>query len=258
MTVRTILQAAEKFVTDNSPGILTGLGVAGTVTAALLTGRAAYLVGMDASTQYHEAVREGEELPVRLLETNHLVKTYWKEFIPPAAIGVATVTAIIAANHIGSRRTAAIAAAFKLSEQLTEEYKERVVKTLGSQKEEKMRAELAGDRMERAGGADAIIFTGPEAIFFDELSGRFFKQEMEKVRKAVNDINYKINNYYHASLSDFYEEIGLDRTSFSDEVGWNSDKLLEVTYSATLLKDGRPAIGMTFNTTPISGYDRCQ
>lgn len=256
--MKSILIAAEKFVVDNSPGILTGLGVAGTVTTVILTGRAAYLVGMDASTQYHEAVKEDEPLPEHLLDTKHIIKTYWKEFIPAAIAGGATITCIIAANHIGTRRTAAIAAAFKISEKLTEEYKDRVIKTLGARKEESMRSELAKERMEKIGGSENIIVVGSEVVFYDELSGRFFKQEMERVRKAVNDINHQVNNYMHASLSDFYDMIGLDRTSFSDSIGWNTDELLNVSYSATLLSDGRPAVSMTINAKPISGYHRLQ
>lgn len=258
MTLKTILAAAEKFVTDNSPGILTGLGVAGTVTTVVLAGRTAFLVGMDASTQYHEAVTEGEPLPEHLLDRKHIVKTYWKEFVPAGVAGAVTVTAIVMANHIGSRRTAAITAAFKISEQLADEYKDRVIKTLGVKKEENMRSELSRERMDRMGGGDLIIVAGAESIFFDELSGRFFKAEMEKVRKAVNDINHKINNYYHASLSDFYDLIGLHKTTFSDEVGWNTDQLLEVRFTATLLPDDRPAISINYNATPIRGYDRLQ
>lgn len=254
---KTIFAVAEKFVTDNSPQILTGLGVAGTVTTVVLTTRAGYRVGMDASTQYHEALREGEPLPEHLLDLKHVVKTYWNEFIPAAVAGTATITCIVAANHIGTRRTAAIAAAFKLSEKLAEEYKDRVVKTLGARKEETMRAELAKERMEKSGGTETIIVVGSEVLFYDELSGRFFKNEMERVRKAVNDINYHVNNYLHASLTDFYEKIGLARTGFSDSVGWNTDELLDVTYSATML-DGRPAIAISFNTNPTSGYDRLQ
>lgn len=258
MTLKTVLRAAEKFVTDNSPGILTGLGVAGTITTVALTVREGFRVGMDASTQYHEALREGEPLPKHLLDMKHIAKTYWKEFIPAGVSGVATVTCIIAANHIGTRRTAAIAAAFKLSEQLTEEYKERVVKTLGGQKEEKMRSELAGDRMARAGGGETIIISGSESLFYDAMSGRFFQAEMENIRKAINDINFKVNNYYCASLTDFYELIGLRGTSFSDEVGWNTDELLDVQFSAALLEGNRPAVQISFNNVPIRGYDRCQ
>jgi hypothetical protein len=250
MTIKRIFATAEKFVVDNSPGILTGLGVAGTITTAILAGKAGYSTALLLQTDWAKA---GEQ-PTRKQE----IKMVWKEFIPTAISGVATITCIVAANHIGSRRTAAIAAAFKLSEQLTEEYKERVIKTLGAQKEEKMRSELAGDRMSRAGGAETIIITGSEVVFYDELSGRFFKNEMEKVRKAVNDINHQVNNNYYASLTDFYNLIGLNPTTFSDEVGWNSDELLDVTYSTTLLQDGRPAISMSINATPIRGFDRCQ
>ena len=258
MTWKTILQATEKFVTDNSPGILTGLGVAGAVTTALLTGRAAYRTGMDASTQYHEAFVDGEPLPANLLETKYLIKTYWREFIPPAIAGSAAITCIIAANHIGSRRTAAIAAAFKLSEQLSEEYKDRVKETLGLKNEEKMRSELAADKMARTPGSEVIIITGSEVVFFDEWSGRYFKNEMETIRKAVNEINYKINNYYSASLTDFYEMIGLPKTQISDDFGWNTDELLDIEYGTTVLQDGRPAISLVYNKTPIHGYDRCQ
>lgn len=250
MTLKTILHAAEKFVTDNSPGILTGLAVTGAVTTIALTAKAAFNLGMD--------LNASDYLVGAKYDKKELVKAYWKDFAPAAVSGVATVTCIIAANHIGTRRTAAIAAAFKLSEQLTEEYKERVVKALGAQKEEKMRSDLAGDRMARTGGAETIIISGPECVFYDELSGRFFKNEMEKIRKAVNDINFQVNNNYYASLSEFYDLIGLDKTKFSDEVGWNTDSLLDVQFSPTMLSDGRPAIAMSFRTSPIHGYDRCQ
>lgn len=250
MTLKTILSAAEKFVTDNSPGILTGLAVAGTVTTAILTGKAAYSTALLLQTDWAEVGGK----PTLKQE----VGMVWKEYIPAAISGTATIACIIAANHIGSRRTAAIAAAFKLSEQLSEEYKERVVKTLGLQKEEKMRAELAGERMARTPGSEVIIISGPECVFFDELSGRYFKNEMETIRKAVNEINYKVNNYFAASLSDFYEMIGLPRTVFSDEIGWNTDALLDIEYGTTMLPDGRPAISLNYNKTPIRGYDRCQ
>lgn len=248
MTFKTILRATEKFAIDNSPGILTGLGVAGAVTTALLTGQAAWRAALMMDTIDPDSNASVKEI----------AKETWHLYIPAAASGVATITCIIAANHIGARRTAAIAAAFKLSEQLTEEYKERVIKTLGVQKEEKMRSELAGERMTRAGGGETIIISGSESLFYDEMSGRFFQAEMENIRKAVNDINYKVNNYYCASLSDFYELIGLQKTSFSDGVGWNTDELLEVRFVATLLENNRPAVSMSFNNVPIHGYDRCQ
>jgi hypothetical protein len=261
MPIKTILKTAEKFVSDNSPGILTGLGVAGAVTTAVLAGRAGYLAGMDASTQYHEALQEqdeDEELPAHLLEPKHIVKTYWKGFIPAGVTGATTLTAIIMANQIGSRRAAAITAAFKLSEELSDEYKKKVAQTLGFQKEEKMRSEMAAERMEKnPPPAGMLVVAGSDVLFLDELSGRYFQSQVETVRKAVNDINYKINQYFHASLTDFYELIGLEGTKHSDSIGWNTDELLDVQFTPTMYQD-KPAILLGYNYGPILGYDRVQ
>lgn len=250
MNIKPILKTAQKFVTDNSPGILTGLAVAGTVTTAVLAAKAAYTVGrkVESDVEY-EGPGDSPE--------SHLIRDYWKEFIPAAVSGAATVTCVIAATRIGTRRAAAIAAAFKISEELAEQYKAQVVKTMGAKKEEMMRADLARDRMDEKGWKDVVFISGSEVLFFDELSGRFFKNEKAKVDKAINEINYQINNYYHASLSEFYEKIGLPSTIYSDEVGWNSDELLDVKFAATLLEDDKPAIAIAFRTTPIRGFDRC-
>lgn len=253
-TANTILRTLEKFVTDNSPGILTGLGVAGTVTTAILTGRAAYSVAFQVAELERGLDKKGDYIE---LTPKQKFELGWKEFIPAAIVLSTTIGSIIAANQIGSRRTAAIAAAFKLSEQLSDEYKERIVKTLGAHKEEQARSDLAGERIAQVPGAGMIVVAGSEVLFYDELSGRVFKGELEAVRKAVNEINYKINNYYSAALTDFYEMLGLTKTEFSDEIGWNTDELLAVSYTATLF-DGKPAISMSYNRTPIRGYDRCQ
>lgn len=258
MTIKTILRASEKFIVDNSPGILTGLAVAGTVTTAILTGRAAYSSALRIKAE--ELVFAGGQVvgsgdPLLPKEKFQLV---WKNFIPPAVMGVVTITSVIMANQIGSRRAAALAAAFKISEELSEEYKERVTKALGKKKEEEVRAELASDRINRIPESGLIVVAGSETVFFDELSGRVFQADMDRVKKAVNDINHKVNNYYHASVSDFYDELGLPHTQFSDDFGWNSDELLNVTYTATMYQEGKVAVAISYNHKPIHGYDRCQ
>lgn len=246
MTVKTILKVAEKFAIDNSPGILTGLGVAGAVTTAVLASKAGYSSALILSDHLYE------------MNPKDKVKLVWKEFIPAASVGVVTIASIIAANQIGARRAAAFAAAFKLSEQLGEDYKKKVLETLGLQKEEKLRSELAAEKMEKSPPPSSVlIVAGSNVMFYDEWSGRYFHNTMEAVMKAVNEINHKVNNYFHASLTDFYELIGLTSTSGSDYIGWNSDELLDVQYSPTIYKD-QPAIMIGYNHEPIKGFDRCQ
>lgn len=261
MTIKTILRASEKFIIDNSPGILTGIAAAGAVTTAVLTGRAT--IHAVRLIDDHTRLPRSEEtwdLPddFHQITSGDKIKLVWKEYISAAVTGVVTVTSVIMANQIGSRRAAALAAAFKISEELSEEYKERVTKALGKKKEEEVRSELAADRINRIPESGLIVVAGSETVFFDELSGRVFQADMDKVKKAVNDINHKVNNYYHASVSDFYDELGLPHTQFSDDFGWNTDELLNVTYTATMYQEGKVAVAISYNHTPIHGYDRCQ
>jgi hypothetical protein len=256
MTVRDILRVAERFVIANSPGILTGFAVAGTVSTAILTGKAAYSSALQIAAE--EAALRKETDPYFPMGTRERVDLVWKNFIPPAVMLTSTIAAIILANHIGTRRSAALAAAFQLSEKMSEEYREKIVKTLGAKTEEKVRGELANDKMSKNPPPSYMITLGSEVLFFDELSGRYFTNQMEAVKKAVNDINHQVNNYYHASLSDFYEMIGLPKTVFSDEIGWNTDELLDVRFSPVMLDDNRPAISISYNRNPVSGFDRCQ
>lgn len=248
-TMKTILKSAETFVVNNSPGILTGLGVAGTVSAAVLAAKG----GFKASKWLEETD------PNQMNDLKENVKQTWKFYIPAAAVGTVTIAAIIGANQIGSRRAAAFAAAFKLSEQLSEDYKKKVVETLGLQKEEKLRGDLAHDKMTKNPPPQGmIVVAGSNVLMYDELSGRYFEGQVENVKKAVNEINHRVLNYYCASLTEFYDKIGLTATAYSDSTGWNTDELLEVQFSATMLDDDRPAIMIGYNHEPIKGYDRCQ
>jgi hypothetical protein len=250
MTAKSILKTAEKFVTENSPGILTGLGVAGAVSTAVLAAKGGFRASEIIQREF-DAYPAGPDAKEKF-------QLVWKEFIPAGAIGIVTVSAIIGANKIGARRAAAIAAAFKISEQLSEEYKQKVVETLGLQKEEKLRSELAADKMEQnPPPSSMLIVAGSDVLFFDEMSGRYFHNQVENVKKAVNDINYKVNNYHCASLTDFYEMIGLDETQFSGDMGWNTDELLDVKFAPVMVQD-KPAISISYSTTPTRGYDRCQ
>jgi hypothetical protein len=69
-------------------------------------------------------------------------------------------------------------------------------------------------------------------------------------------VNYQILNHFYASLSDFYGKVGLPSTSFSDEVGWNSDEILDLDISTTLSDDNRPCLSIDFKVVPVRDYFR--
>lgn len=250
MTLASIAKRAEKLAIDNSPTILTGLAVAGTVATAIFAGRAAYL----AATIIEDEAKNHQYKNVPF-DLEDKVRMTWTLYIPSVGMGVTTIVCIISANRIGSKRAAAMAAAYTLSEKAFTEYKDKVVEKLGEKKEQAVRDEIQQDRVNRNPVSEVIIVSG-EQLCYDSHSGRYFQSDMESVKKAVNDLNYRILSDNYASLSDFYHLLGLEPTSVSDEVGWNVDKLLEIHFTSTLAKDGRPAIALEYRVEPIRGYFR--
>lgn len=254
MTLMGILARAEKLVADNSPQILTALGVAGTVTTAVLTGKAS--VAAYHKIKFETMKRDTPDEPYYATSKDKVDWT-WKLYIPPVTVGVLTVSSIILANQIGTRRAAAMAAAYAVSERAFSEYKEQVIKKFGETKEQMVRDDLAQERVNRSPVGDhQIIIAGGNVLCYEPFTDRYFDSDMETLKKAQNDLNYQINNNWYASLSDLYDLIGLPRTAYSDEVGWNSDKLLEMDFSTTLATDGRPCLVMNFAVQPIRGYSR--
>lgn len=255
MTFSSIIKTVQKYAVDNSPSLLTAVGVTGTITTAFLTGKASFKA---AELIKNEQARLDMHETSHPLETMEKVALVWTAYIPAVVAGSCTVTSIVGANRIGSKRAAAMAAAYSISERAFAEYRDKVVEKLGEKKEQAYRDEIAQDRV-RANPVDnkQIIITGNgDVLCYDAFSGRYFMSQMETLKAAQNDTNYKVLNHGYQSLSDFYERIGLPATDASEELGWNIDKLLELEFSTTMSEDGRPCISFSFYANPVRNYFR--
>jgi len=218
------------------------------VTAAVLTGRASFKAAEIIAEA--ECRDYGETFPDEIhLTTREKAQLVWPEFIPAVGTLGLSVTCIIAANRVGSRRAAAVTAAYAISEKAFSDYREKVVERLGEKKEREARDEVAQDRVnERPPSTQVVIVGNGDVLCFDAFSGRYFMSTMENIKKAMNDQNYAILNDGFASLTEFYDKLGLDGTSHSDSLGWNTDKLLDLYISTVLSDDGRPCISIDFST----------
>ena len=65
---------------------------------------------------------------------------------------------------------------------------------------------------------------------------------------------HRLNDHDHANATFFYDELGLPGTTWTDEVGWNTDHLLDLKYSTVISPDGRPCISIDFKVLPKSDY----
>jgi hypothetical protein len=230
-------------ISRNSPSILTGLGCAGVLTTAILTGRA--------TLRASEILKM--EAPDEQLPAAEIVKLTWKVFIPPVLVGASSIACIIGANTINTHRNAALAALYSLSETAFREYKEKVVEEIGRNKELKVRDSIAQDRVTTNPVGDrTIIFTGNgEVLCYDALCDRYFKSSAEKIRQQVLELNEELRNDMWLDLNDLYYAIGLPSTKLGNQVGFDMDKgYIQVDYTGTLTPEGQPCLSIDMTVYP--------
>lgn len=269
VTMPAGIKKIQKVLTKRSPEILTGIGIAGMITTTVLavkaTPKALRLID---ETEHKKAIKWDKEYPdcdnsadkIKLTKTE-TIKAAWKPYIPAAVTGVCSVACIIGANSVHLRRNAALATAYQLSTTAFNEYKEKVVETIGEKKEKVVRQNIAKDKVENNPVSKTEVFvTGNgSSLFFDPLSGRYFESDMNKLEKAVNNLNWLMNNGNepYISLTQLYDELNLSHTGVSDNIGWKvEDGNIELAVSAQVADDGRPCLVMDFLRAPEYGYDR--
>jgi hypothetical protein len=261
MYLTGLAHKAKFLLNQNSSTILTGVGVVGTVGTAYLTGRGSIKAIRILDDAKHEVVEgsldDSRDRPVvfRSLSRFEVVKLTWKFYLPAVGTGVVTVSSIVFAHRIDAKRVVALTVASGISERALKEYREKVVEKLGERQDTKLRDEIAQNRVDASPPSKELVITGNgQVLCLDGLTGRYFMSTMEELKSAENKINYIINNHMGASLSEFYDEIGLAPTSYSDEVGWNPDQLIVLKISATMSQDSRPCMVVDFHPAPFANY----
>lgn len=246
-----IVRKLEHVAKVNSPVILTAFGVSGTIATAYLTGRAAYESrGVIEQAEMDRSVETLDtDVEMRYLTTRDKVELVWELYIPAGISCAATVGCIVLATRVGSRRTAALTAAYSLSEKALVEYREKVAEKFGEKKEKSIRDEIAQDRVAKSPPQNTIITGDGTVLCYEMFTGRYFNSDMESLRRATNDINAKLMREMYATLSDFYYILGLPYTTYSSDVGWESDRLLELDFTTVLSEDSKPCIAFDYNYT---------
>lgn len=178
-------------------------------------------------------------------------KIVWKLYIPAGISGALTVGCIIGASKANGRRTTAAVTAYSLTERAFSEYREKVVEQIGKGKEQTIRDDLAQERVSKnPQGSKEVVIVGTGHILCCELfTHRYFRSDMETLRKAQNDINVRVVNDIYVSLDEFYELVGLSNTSNSNNLGWDSNKLMELIFSTVLAEGGEPCLAFEYNYT---------
>lgn len=243
MKIKSFVRTFGKTIDVNSPTILTALGVAGVFSTIALTIKGTY---------YAVGVIDDEEFFLKRELTNReIIRIVWKLYIPTAASTVLTVAAIIGSNHISTKRVAALTSLYTLTDKALREYQDKVVELLGEKKEAKIRDSLLQDKLDSNPPKEIILTGNGQHLMYDALSGRYFRSDIEKVRKAQNDFNEILFNDMFLPLNDFYELIGLEEIEMGRAAGWDvQNGKLDIRFTSKISPDGEPCIVIEYKIEP--------
>lgn len=237
-------------IKKHSPEILTGIGIAGMITTTVMAVRATpkALILIE---------ERKEEVGAEKLEAMDIVKTAWACYIPAAITGTLSVACLIGASSVNARRNAALATAYTLSESALKDYQGKVIEMFGEKKNEAVKDAVAKDKVEKnpVVTREVIITEKGNTLCYDAISGRYFKSDIEKIKKAECELNRQMLDDMYVSLNDFYYEIGLDSVKLGDELGWNVDSgYIDLSFSSQLASDGTPCLVIDYSVAPRYDY----
>ena len=181
----------------------------------------------------------------------------WRCYIPALSVAAVAGASIIGLHGVLGRRASSVATVAAVAESQLGRLKDAVKEVATPQQREEIQnatARPVAETLIAPPVADDLA-EGTQ-LCFEAYSGRYFIASMEDIRAAVNTLNAQINNSLYASINDLYDQLGLERTRYGDDVGWNSDYLVEPSFSADLTGDGRPYIVLDYEKGPTHTYDR--
>lgn len=260
-TLSEIARRTARFAVNKSPTILTAVGVVGAITTAYLAGKASF----EAADIIRLKEGDDEARGVLITDRNELMKQrielVWKLYIPATAMGAATVACIIGSNHIHGKRAAGLAAAYVINNRILDQYKDKVVETIGARKAEQIQDAIAQDNVTAAANNMALdVFEAKDGYLCQDMfSLQFFRSTAERIEGAVNEFNaLLIDQGGQASLADLYELMGLECPSYSEQIGWDINRggLLKVKIGGATAHDRIPILTVEFKTEPTPDFHR--
>lgn len=259
MDLSPLFKNAVKTAQLHAPEILTGLGVTGVVATGVLAVKA----GMKSQKVlnahgYEDFVKTH---PSRKHRIEYAARLTWKQYIPPAASGAATIAFILAGHKSSANRTAAAVAAYSLTEKAFGEYKEAAKEELGKAKEQRMRDDMAQEKVTKNPPPSEVSFVlGDTVLCLDQRSMRYFRSTHEALKRAENEINFQLNHERTVGLSEFYALIGLPITKESAYTGWDLNRgLMELDISTTISDNEQPCFVIDFNyCQPLHDHTLCE
>ena len=255
MKLKTFMKAAGRTLNKNASKILLGFGIGAAFTAVGFA--------VEATPKAMILLEEKkQELGVEKLDTKTIIKTAAPVYIPTAiSLGLSTAC-MIGSHNVKDRQNAALAAACTLSETALKTYQEKVIETVGPEKEQEIREAVALDKMAKSpepttipaakGVKQTDISYDQQVKCWESLSGNYFYTTQNMIEKAINGVNKQLLSDFRVTENDLFDYLGIEHNHNGDLLGWDTDNTLgiETFYSSKLDDDGMPCLVLDYRTPP--------
>ena len=246
LNLQAAVNATTRFVKQNSRTMMTAGGL-------IFLGLSNYFTfkGTLKAKEILDKAREEEKAKdenFKDFDNLQKIEKVWKNYILTATFIACGGACILGANFEATEQIATLAAAYKLSENAKDELEKKAKEVVGEKKFEEIRGMVAQDEVKANPVIqERVIMTGKgNTLCYDPHSGRYFRTDIEKLKRAINDADHELLSDPGNILTqnDFYTYIGLGDVQDGDCFGWDisQGQRLTVEFASTLTDDDEPCL----------------
>ena len=198
------VQRLRKIFTKHRPEIAAGFGIAGFwATTAVAVKNTPKAIEKIETRKAELNLAKDEKLPV--IET---LKVTWKETLPVIATGTASTLCVVDSVSTSLRRNAVLATAYEVSKTFADEYRAKVVETIGEKKEQAIQHNLRQEVIDKnPPTANVNVSKKPDdedyyALYYEPITKKYFWEKPNKIDraaiKAMKEMREGFENQYSA------------------------------------------------------------
>jgi hypothetical protein len=200
-----------------------------------------------------------QELNKKTLTFKEMFQTTWKLYLPVVVSTAVSVPCIILSNKVTNRKNMALATALTLSETALQEHREKTKELLGEKRYNSLQESMSADTVNKSynsGIQNVTIIGDGDSLFYDSLSGRYFRTNWNRVSKAANELNARALSSLsgYITLGEWYDILGLPSTALDDLLGWRvtdgRDGIIAISFDSVSTPDNQPCGAIRYDNMP--------
>ena len=240
ISIKGLVKTIRIFARKKKPQLLVGTGIAMSIAADLLVGKAT----VKAVRAYDKAAAEKG----RKLTKKEVLATCGRFYIWPLGVEAAATTATITGLGTSLKRTATALAAAEVALTTVDDMKKAAKETL----DESQYKEFCNKLKDTPNNQPLLVANSNSKLTFkDAYTNQKFMATMNEVDRWVNELNAEINTSMYVTKNNWLAKIGLPPVEDGDDIGWY--QLLELMKVPELSDDGQEVyISLKFWDCPVS------